>query len=204
MAKDKAVWYVTCERGGSPFPGVLAMIIDSLSNTTQTRRRQDGSQAESAASFQEALARLSKTAAAGGTTKSEAATAAAVEAKKVDADKAETAQLQNALQEYLSKSAAEHMRDAILKEMGITEEELAAKPPEERMALETEITRRIKERMVGKQEGDSEEATLKAIEALYRHAKTTDDSSATGKSAGLVSATVIADLMAQTTGKLSA
>lgn len=49
--------------------------------------------------------------------------------------------------EYLKKSPIEHMREAILKEMGITEEELAAMPPEKRMAFEATIADKIKERL---------------------------------------------------------
>lgn len=51
------------------------------------------------------------------------------------------------LEEYLRKSPAQHMREAILKEMGLTEESLAALPPEQRAAIEKTITDKIKERL---------------------------------------------------------
>ena len=49
------------------------------------------------------------------------------------------------LAEYLRKTPAEHMRDAILKEMGLTEEDLDAMPPEQRAAVEQTIAAKIKE-----------------------------------------------------------
>ena len=51
------------------------------------------------------------------------------------------------LAEYLRKTPAQHMRDAILKEMGLSEEALAALPPEQHAAIEKTITDKIKERL---------------------------------------------------------
>ncbi|HTJ96514.1 MAG TPA: hypothetical protein VL381_03525, partial [Rhodocyclaceae bacterium] len=50
--------------------------------------------------------------------------------------------------DYLSKPIAQHMRDAILKEMGLTEEDVKAMPPEKRAAVEASIAEKIKERML--------------------------------------------------------
>ena len=52
------------------------------------------------------------------------------------------------LAEYLRKSPAEHMRDAILKEMGLTEDDLAAMPPEKRKVIEDTIAAKIKEKLL--------------------------------------------------------
>ena len=52
------------------------------------------------------------------------------------------------LAEYLKKTPAQHMRDAILKEMGLTEEDLAAMPPDKRQAIEATIAERIKEKLL--------------------------------------------------------
>lgn len=52
------------------------------------------------------------------------------------------------LEEYLKKTPAEHMRDAILKELGLTEEDLAAMPPEKRKAIEDTIAAKIKEKLL--------------------------------------------------------
>lgn len=49
--------------------------------------------------------------------------------------------------EYLKKTPIEHMREAILKEMGLSEEEVAAMPPEQRMTIEATIADKIKERL---------------------------------------------------------
>jgi hypothetical protein len=49
------------------------------------------------------------------------------------------------LEDYLRKTPEQHMRDAILKKMGLTEEDLAAMPPEKRAAVEQTITEKIKE-----------------------------------------------------------
>ena len=57
------------------------------------------------------------------------------------------------LAEYESKSLAQHMRDAILKEMGLTEEELDAMPPEQRAAIEEAIAEKFKERLLAQGDG---------------------------------------------------
>lgn len=57
------------------------------------------------------------------------------------------------LRDYLDKTPAQHLREAVLKELGLSEESLQAMPPEQRQAKEAEINRRIRERMVGKEEG---------------------------------------------------
>jgi len=57
------------------------------------------------------------------------------------------------LAEYQSKSVAQHLRDAILKEMGLTEEDLDAMPPEKRAAVEDAIAEKIKERLLAQGDG---------------------------------------------------
>ena len=59
---------------------------------------------------------------------------------------------QEELSAYLKKPLGEKIRDAILKELGLTEADLAAMPPEKRMAMEEVITARIKEKMLQQQE----------------------------------------------------
>jgi len=49
------------------------------------------------------------------------------------------------LTDYLRKTPVQHMREAILKKMGLTEEELAAMPPERRAAVEQAIAEKIQE-----------------------------------------------------------
>jgi len=54
------------------------------------------------------------------------------------------------LHDYVNKSPAEHIRDAILKELGLTEEDLAAMPPEKRKAMEELINERVREKLLGR------------------------------------------------------
>lgn len=49
------------------------------------------------------------------------------------------------LADYVRKTPEQHMRDAILEQMGLTEEELAAMPPDKRAAIEHTIEEKIKE-----------------------------------------------------------
>ncbi len=68
------------------------------------------------------------------------------------------------LHDYLKKSPAEHIRDAVLKELGLSEESLAAMPPEQRMALEAKINERIREQLLGrKPESGPEVASAQLI-----------------------------------------
>ncbi|MCY1533901.1 hypothetical protein D9M68_692530 [compost metagenome] len=56
----------------------------------------------------------------------------------------------------MEMSPAEKMRDSILKELGLTEEELAALPPEQQNAIEEKIVERIKERSNAANSGDED------------------------------------------------
>ena len=82
------------------------------------------------------------------------------------ADKKREAQAFNAatlaeFREYMSKTPEQRMRDAILKEMGLTEEQLNALPPEERDAIEAAITARIKERLEAQEQLKANELAAK-------------------------------------------
>ena len=46
----------------------------------------------------------------------------------------------------MAMTPAEKMRDSILKEIGMTEEEIEALPPEQQKAVEEEIAQRMEER----------------------------------------------------------
>lgn len=48
--------------------------------------------------------------------------------------------------DYMSKTPEERLRDSTLKEMGITEEELAAMPPEKQLAVSQEIAQRMQDK----------------------------------------------------------
>jgi len=51
------------------------------------------------------------------------------------------------LDKYLKETPEQRMRDSILKEMGISEDQLAAMPPEQRKAIEDKIAQIIKQKM---------------------------------------------------------
>jgi hypothetical protein len=76
-------------------------------------------------------------------------TTAATESSVTDSSEAATAEQRNAVQEfrdYMAKSDTEKMRMAVLKELGLTEEELEQLPPEEQLDIEQIIVERLKER----------------------------------------------------------
>ena len=49
--------------------------------------------------------------------------------------------------DFAAKSPAEHLRDAILRELGVTEEKLQAMEPEQRAAMEDMIAERLKQKV---------------------------------------------------------
>ena len=69
------------------------------------------------------------------------------ESKKAEKTAAEHQALATELGDYLKKSPAQHLRDSVMKELGISEEDLKAMPPEKRQAMEKEIARRMRERL---------------------------------------------------------
>lgn len=85
-------------------------------------------------------------------TKPAAETASQSQRKKAEATRVAHEALTRELRDYLNKTPAEHLREAVLKELGLTEEALAAMPPEERQAAEAKISERIRERLIGEEE----------------------------------------------------
>jgi len=53
----------------------------------------------------------------------------------------------DAFLEFNAKSPAEHLRDAILRELGVTEEKLAAMEPKQRATMEDTIAERLKQKV---------------------------------------------------------
>ncbi|WP_052080954.1 hypothetical protein [Pseudomonas sp. ML96] len=72
-----------------------------------------------------------------------------------------------AFREYMAMTPAEKMRDAILKEMGLTEEEIDALPPEQQEAIEKQIAERMQQRAELQAAKEQEEKAngISAIEA---------------------------------------
>jgi hypothetical protein len=75
-----------------------------------------------------------------------AAKAKTPEERQRERDEADAATRQSFL-DYMHKTPMQRMREAILDELGLTEEQLAAMPPEKRQAIETTIAERIKQRL---------------------------------------------------------
>lgn len=122
-----------------------------------------------AAEFQAALGRQRAAVESDSRTKAEAAPAATAQAagkrtrstaeiaaEKAAAQKALHAAVAQELKDYLEKSPAQRLREAILKELGLTEEDLAKLPPEKRAAVEAEINERIRTRLLGREPEDQE------------------------------------------------
>ncbi|MGE8069000.1 hypothetical protein [Pseudomonas sp. NPDC089569] len=70
--------------------------------------------------------------------------------------------------DYMSKTPEQRLRDSILKEMGITEEDLKAMPPEKQQAVAQEIADRMKDKMqmaqADKENGSSEKGGAQVVD----------------------------------------
>ena len=108
------------------------MNVNAIDNRSQTILQSSKEREESQVTFKAALA---------------AAQEKPAENKKAPAQKSGRTAAEE-LAEYLRKTPAQHMRDAILKELGLTEEDLDAMPPEKRKAVEETIAARIKEKLL--------------------------------------------------------
>ncbi|WP_283181393.1 hypothetical protein [Pseudomonas svalbardensis] len=64
--------------------------------------------------------------------------------------------------DYMSKTPEQRLRDSILKELGITEDQLKAMPPEQQLAIGKEIAERIQDKMKMAQADKENGATEKA------------------------------------------
>lgn len=126
-----------------------------------------------------------------------APSAAEVAAARAAARQALHAQAVKDLKEYLEKSPAEHLREAVLREMGLSEEDLAKMPPEERKATEMEIGRRVREHLLGRKPKDSEqEASLAALNARPV-ASANDAEAAQAQTGSLAQAMAVVDVAEQ-------
>lgn len=144
--------------------GSIMSHVKSVASLNASRRSEEAEAAQGAAGAiggsQSGTGSTSSTSGSGGIAvdngKDSAKAPQTAEEKAAEA-KAKRNALRQELDDYLSKSPAEHMRDAVLREMGLTEEDLAAMPPEKREALEAEIADRIKERLLAKKEESPDE-----------------------------------------------
>ncbi len=74
---------------------------------------------------------------------------ASVKPSEVEDTKSKTTaeQAKEAFAEYMEKTPIEHWREKILEEMGLTEESLAALPPEEAAQIEEVVQQKIEQQM---------------------------------------------------------
>ncbi|MCB4360641.1 hypothetical protein [Quatrionicoccus australiensis] len=122
------------------------------------------SEPASGESFADALKKAAGTAGAAKESEPEK-TASEIAQEKAAKKEATHKALLAELHDYVNKSPAEHIRDAVLKELGLTEEDLNAMPPEKRKAMEELINERVREKLLGrKPESDPEVAAALALE----------------------------------------
>lgn len=119
---------------------------------------QSPSEQRSAESFAEAYRKAAEAAAGLANESKGQKTASEVAQEKAEKREATYKALLAELQDYVNKSPAEHIRDAVLKELGLTEEDLDAMPPEKREAMEKLISERVREKLLGRKPGLDPEA----------------------------------------------
>ncbi|WP_271105757.1 hypothetical protein [Pseudomonas tohonis] len=118
-------------------------------NQAKAAPRVDQAAAQRDAAYDEAFARLrvnlqgGTAAAAGNQTTDDVYADAGAAAASVDKPTRSAAAQE--FHDYMDKSAGEKMRDKILKEMGLTEEDIDAMPPEKQEQIEKQIAQRMTE-----------------------------------------------------------
>ena len=123
------------------------MLINSLSRVDAARSASNATSTSSGASFGSMLdAATMRVAQNAGTPTRTLSTAPLDGGAPAKVYRSEAAR---ELAEYADKSVAERVRDAILKDMGLTEDDLKAMDPEKRAAIEDEIARRMKAVLAG-------------------------------------------------------
>lgn len=91
-----------------------------------------------------------------GTARPAGGTSAAGATGTSGAGNARSADLYKKLDDYVKMTPAQRMREALLQKLGLTEDELAAMPPEERAAVEVKLRELVQQQMQdaqGKQDG---------------------------------------------------
>lgn len=81
------------------------------------------------------------------------------EAERIAAAREARAALRQELVDFLEKPLEVHLREAVMKEMGITEEDLAAMTPTDRLAAESMIAQKVRERLLERKDDGERAAT---------------------------------------------
>lgn len=129
------------------------MEVQSRSDNALVFKPGDPSRQDAPTGFAEALARFTQGTAGGDTPAAGTGVAKTAAEKKREAAQRDYENVLAEFRDYLKKTPIQHMREAILKEMDLSEDALKAMPPAQHNAIEAEIGRRIKERLLGKDEG---------------------------------------------------
>lgn len=106
-----------------------------------------------------AQAQAAQGAARGGAAVDDDAEREPTEAERIAAAREARSALLQELTDFLEKPLEVHLREAVMKEMGITEADLAAMPPAERLATEAMITQKVRERLLERKD-EGERSTL--------------------------------------------
>ena len=146
------VWHVLCVNARVYLDGEITMQVNASQSNASSLTLSAASRASNAPDFQAALdAAQQSLVASGGNVADILAT------RKTAGEE---------LAEYQSKSVAQHLREAILKEMGLTEGDLDAMPPEQRAAIEDTIAEKIEERLLAEAGGTQASAANPAASLL--------------------------------------
>ena len=69
------------------------------------------------------------------------------------------------LHEYLQKTPEQRMREAILKQMGLSEDDIAKMPPEQQNAIEAAIKEKVKEKLLEQAQDNGNTASARLTAA---------------------------------------
>jgi hypothetical protein len=136
------------------------MRIDTTQTSALAAQLQSGGAASSSGAFQDALAQATSD-----TVGPALANNLSPVERQAVTQRADAA-TEAAFRDYVHKPPAQRIREQVLKEMHLSEEDLAKLPPKEREAMEKAITAKIKERMQAAAEAKATKATAKLLHRL--------------------------------------
>lgn len=124
--------------------GELALMARNVEKTTRTANAESERELRARQATEEGFARLRVALQNASEGKVETSVTSGRLEKRLGEDGGEAAL--EAFKAYMEMTPAEKLRDGILKEMGLTEEEIEAMTPEQQKAVEEEIAQRLQER----------------------------------------------------------
>ena len=136
-------WHIDCNGQIVFLSEIRSMKIENQSAVNSTAASRRTTSAQSAATFQQAMAQA--------TTQRDTQSTSSSQKTTSTTPTAPTKSARDELFEFLKKSPEQRLREKILREMGLTEDQLAALPPEEREKVEKEITERIRQQLFANQ-----------------------------------------------------